>query len=186
MNFFKSLFNKNNKNQKEEELVNIPYTNLPNEHNEDLSLNFAEKFTQNKCKFFFCENQEEIKENLQQIFTNENIGIVYCKEDKIFDLLTNFDIGFTEDYKEKSDATILLCDYLEAETGKVYISKEKKNNYKLDLLSDKIIIIGYDNQIIEKFINLYNDYYSIQNQNQYTTFSLYKKEIILLLVESNK
>jgi len=183
MKFFKSLFNKNTKKENPEE-NNIPYTNEVRKFNQDLAIDFAEKFTQNKGHFFFCDNQEDVKENLQAVFKHEKINIVYCKENKIFDIITNFDIGFTELAEDNSDATLLLCDYIESKTGKIFISKSKNNEFKLDEVSGKIIIIAYENQLIEEFINLYNDFYSIQNQSKFITFSIYKKEIFLFLIES--
>ncbi|MCB9203058.1 MAG: hypothetical protein H6604_08440 [Flavobacteriales bacterium] len=188
MNFFKSLIKKILPPDEEEQIKGstIPYTNTPIEKNEDLAMLFAEKFTQNKGKFFFCANQDELQENLHNVFKYEQIKIVYTRENKVFDLLTNFDIGFTELPEDASDATILYADYIDGKTGKVYVSREKKELLQLESTSDMVIIIAEEKQLFSKFINLYNDYYSIQNKNKYTTFSVYKKNIILLLIETPK
>lgn len=186
MKLLKFFFKKNQKESLEKELKNIPYTNIPNKYREDLAILFASKFTKNKGKFFFCENLTDLKNNFELVLTNEKIKLLHCFDDSLYDLLSNFDVEFTTDLNDQSNATFLKADYIEAKTGKIYISKSRYDSFHLTSLSDSAIVIAYEDQLIEKFINLYNDFYSLQNLNKYTSFSIYKKEIFLFLIEKDR
>lgn len=186
MKFFKSFFKKSKKETSEKKEEHIPYTNIPKNYSEDLAILFAERFTQNKGKFFFCQNTKDLKMNFELVLKNENIKLLHCFDDSLYDLITNFDVGFTVDPNDQSDSTLLKADYIEAKTGKIYLSKTKIDLCNLALLSKSVLVIAHENQLIEQFINLYNDFYSLQNVNQFTTFSIFKSEIILFLIERNK
>lgn len=186
MKFFKSLFKKSQEKTSKNKEEHIPYTNIPKNYSEDLAVLFAEKFTQNKGKFFFCQDMKNLKSNFELALKNENIQFLHCFDDSLYDLLTNFDVEFTINPTDQSDATLLKADYIEAKTGKIYLSKIKMDLCHLSDLSESVLVIAHEDQLIEQFINLYNDFYSLQNVNQFTTFSIFKQEIILFLIERDK
>jgi L-lactate dehydrogenase complex protein LldG len=86
---------------------------------QDIEVEFAEQFTQLGGKFSFCLNQEELKEQLIDLYKANSWKSVYCNDGNFLsltspELLTNDIIN--------CDAAITGCEAIVARTGSIVLS----------------------------------------------------------------
>src|SRR6185437_13220224 len=56
---------------------------------EDLEVQFAQEFTKLLGKFAFCVNEADLSKQLQQLFTEKKWENIYCREEKLFHLISH-------------------------------------------------------------------------------------------------
>ncbi len=120
---------------------------IPNEN--ELAIEFAEKFTSLLGKFVYCENESELVNKLAQL-------IHAHKWDKIYSV----ESGWLEDMKEYSfdpvttddlaacDASITLCEHLIARTGTIVLSSQQLSGRTTSVYAPIHICIAYTHQLV--------------------------------------
>jgi hypothetical protein len=120
----------------------------------EIKLPIDEKFTinfkANGGKFLYCENMQEIHNNLQDIlkenkWENEQVYII---DDRLKDLFKGFDLNYT---KKIADSTYFLstCEYLIADDGSLLISSNQIAEKKLKELPSNFIVYATTSQFVE-------------------------------------
>ena len=169
------------------------------EKREPIEISFVKKFTLNGGKFLYCENEEELKINFQNIlienkistselFSNENSIIDYFKiSNKIVD----------------SRALVTNCEFLISDQGSIMVSNNQILNKKLIQLPEILIIIAkttdFKNDVSDAMSAIKNKYRKSipsnittihpTNSKKNSNFISYKrtsKELYLLLMDVNK
>ena len=113
------------------------------EKKEPVDISFVKKFTSNGGKFLFCENEEELKTNFQNILIENQISTseVFSCEDSLVDY---FQIN-NEIINPK--AFLINCDFLISDQGSVMVSNRQILDKKLDELPKILIIIANTSDI---------------------------------------
>lgn len=120
----------------------------------EIKLPIDEKFTinfkANGGKFLYCENMQEIQNNLQGILTenkwdNEQVFLI---DDRLKELFKGFELNTT---KKVSESTYFLstCEYLIADDGSLLISSNQIAEKKLKELPPNFIIYATTSQFVE-------------------------------------
>ncbi len=120
----------------------------------EIKLPIDEKFTinfkANGGKFLYCENMQEIQNNLQDILKENKWEDeqVFLIDDRLKELFKDFDLNTT---KKISESTYFLstCEYLIADDGSLLISSNQIAEKKLKELPSNFIIYATTSQFVE-------------------------------------
>lgn len=117
--------------------------------NEELELLFAENFTKLMGKFAFCENESEMVQVLTQLLAAKQMNKIYCREDKILQLLQQhqFTAAFHEELAS-CDASITTCEALIARTGSLLLSSATASGRTASVYAPIHICIAYTSQLV--------------------------------------
>lgn len=117
--------------------------------NEELELLFAENFTKLMGKFAFCENESEMVQILTQLLAGKQMNKIYCREDKILQLLQQhqFAAAFHEELAS-CDASITTCEALIARTGSLLLSSATASGRTASVYAPVHICIAYTSQLV--------------------------------------
>jgi len=135
MGFWNNIFGK----KQSEEPEKSPY--LPK--NEDpLEVAFAKAFTSSGGYFLYNEGQEDVHSNFQNIFIENDWQLeeTFCLDKKLSRL---FGIPYIDEISGKPNqykALVIQCEYLIGNTGKILLSNQQIQHYKLSELPKTIII----------------------------------------------
>jgi L-lactate dehydrogenase complex protein LldG len=115
----------------------------------ELAIEFAEKFTSLLGKFIYCVDEAELVNKLAQLIHAQ-------KWDKIYSI----ESGWLEDMKEYSfdpvttddlaacDASITLCEHLIARTGTIVLSSQQLSGRTTSVYAPIHICIAYTHQLV--------------------------------------
>ena len=169
------------------------------EKREPIEISFVKKFTLNGGKFLYCENEEELKINFQNILIENEISTseLFSNENSLTDY---FKIS-TKIIDAK--ALVINCEFLISDQGSIMVSSNQILNKKLNQLPKILIIVAktsefkedvsdamsaiknkYSKSIPSNITNIYPT-----NPKKNSNFISYKrtsKELYLLLRDVNK
>ncbi|MCD4695318.1 MAG: lactate utilization protein [Bacteroidales bacterium] len=113
---------------------------------------FAEEFTLVGGKFIYCENENELKTNLQSLFREKGFKEIFCFDSKIIELLNNSGIpNFNEEDKLLDiSAGITHCEFLVARFGSILVSSKQFSGRRLNVFPETHIVIAYTHQIVNE------------------------------------
>tara|TARA_B100001057_G_scaffold462593_1_gene515716 strand:- start:179 stop:748 length:570 start_codon:yes stop_codon:yes gene_type:complete len=108
------------------------------EQREPIEISFVKRFTSNGGKFIYCENEEELKINFQNILIENKISIseLFTNEKSIVDY---FQLS-TDIFDPK--AMVINCEFMVSDQGSIMVSNHQILNKKLDQLPEILIIIA--------------------------------------------
>ena len=120
---------------------------LPTE--EELTIGFAEKFTELLGKFVYCADEAELVDQLTKLIHSQNWTKVYSREAGWLDDMKeyNFDPVNTDDL-ENCDVAITLCDHLIARTGTIVLSTNQLSGRTSSVYAPIHICIAYTDQVV--------------------------------------
>ena len=107
-----------------------------------LDIIFAEAFIKLQGKFIFCENEQDLEAQLQQLVNNKVWMKIYCEQNKWNPMFSNT-ISL-----ESCDAAITDCEYLVARTGTIVLSAAQQLGRTVSVYAPIHICIAYTNQIV--------------------------------------
>ncbi|MBS1578132.1 MAG: LUD domain-containing protein [Bacteroidetes bacterium] len=116
---------------------------------QELEFEFAERFTKLQGRFSFCENQQQLTEQLNTLITARNWQNIFCKEDILKQNLING--GFTNFNAidlHSCDASITGCEQLIARTGSIVMSTAQQSGRTVSVYAPVHICIAYTNQLV--------------------------------------
>jgi L-lactate dehydrogenase complex protein LldG len=116
---------------------------------EDLGLEFAQRFTNLKGKFVFCENTSELVSQLKQVIANNKWDKVFCKEEGLRTMLAenNFD-NYSHNDLPTCDTAITTCEWLVARTGSIVMSAAQESGRTVSVYAPVHICIAYTSQLV--------------------------------------
>lgn len=103
---------------------------------------FAEAFTKLQGKFVYCQDENEMQQNLQQLIAAKEWTKIYCEEPRWNDAFSNT-IGL-----ESCHASITGCEYLVARTGTIVLSAALPKGRTASVYAPVHICIAYTGQLV--------------------------------------
>ena len=100
---------------------------------------------------FLYNNDIKLVEQLKSIIETKKITTLFCKDNKIIELLVKHNIPFTNqdaDF-ENMEAGITSCEYLIARTGSIIISSDGDSGRKMSVFPPIHIVISTSSQILD-------------------------------------
>jgi len=116
---------------------------------EDLGLEFAQRFTSLKGKFVFCENTSELAAHLKQVIATNKWDKVFCKEEGLRTMLAenNFD-NYSHNDLPTCDTAITTCEWLVARTGSIVMSAAQESGRTVSVYAPVHICVAYTSQLV--------------------------------------
>ena len=116
----------------------------------ELEVEFAENFTKLQGRFVFCENRNELVQQLNTLFEAKGWKDIYCKEASIRDLLINAGFKNFNDTIQLSDcsASITSCENLIARTGSIVLLSNNESGRAASVYAPIHICIAFTHQLV--------------------------------------
>ena len=116
---------------------------------QDLELEFAQRFTSLQGKFVFCENHKELVAQLNQIAANNKWEKIYCKEEGLRKTLAdNQFTNYSHNDLASCDTAITTCEWLVARTGSIVLSAAQESGRTVSVYAPIHICIAYTSQLV--------------------------------------
>jgi L-lactate dehydrogenase complex protein LldG len=116
---------------------------------QDLGLEFAQRFTNLQGKFVFCENYQELSAQLNQVVANNKWSKVYCKEEGLRKILTeNQFTNYSYNDLATCDTAITTCEWLVARTGSIVMSAAQESGRTVSVYAPVHICIAHTSQLV--------------------------------------
>ena len=133
-------------NQSEEEEPDV--TKLADQlRDADLDYKFAQLFTHSGGFFYYCADESEALQTLNQIIKIEQINDVFCWDQDLRNFLDVIKCKYSPELTEDNDAAFITCEYLIAFDGRIMLSHNNILHYHSSRLPSKIIIMANVSQI---------------------------------------
>ncbi|HEX6431282.1 MAG TPA: LUD domain-containing protein [Niastella sp.] len=116
---------------------------------QDLGLEFAQRFTNLKGKFVFCENTSELVSQLNQVITVNKWDKIFCKEEGLRKTLAEnkFD-NYSHNDLPTCDTAITSCEWLVARTGSIVMSTAQESGRTVSVYAPVHICVAYTSQLV--------------------------------------
>ena len=116
---------------------------------DDLEVEFANEFTRLLGKFAFCINEKDLQFQLKQLFLEKNWKNIYCVEDNLAGLITEFPAEkINQSTLHDCDASVTSCEYLIARTGSIVLSSALQQGRTVSVYAPIHICIAYVDQLV--------------------------------------
>jgi L-lactate dehydrogenase complex protein LldG len=116
---------------------------------QDLGLEFAERFTKLLGKFVFCENQKEMVAQLNQIAATNKWEKIYCIEEGLRKTLADNQFNnYSHNDLASCDIAITTCEWLVARTGSIVMSAAQESGRTVSVYAPVHICIAYTSQLV--------------------------------------
>jgi len=133
-----------------------PYSNIDFESNvytrknESLDITFAEEFTKVAGKYIYCADQSEFLKNLQKLITEKNWPHIFCRDERLRELLYNAKIPYDSDEAKFNDQIvgITCCEYLVARLGTIVVSSRQMSGRKMNVYPEIHLVVAYRSQLV--------------------------------------
>lgn len=112
---------------------------------------FAEAFIKLGGKFVFCDNEQQVLEQIADLHDSRGWAQLYCAEPRLMQLFQNNKITTVQPVdiqNEKADACITGCEYLVARTGSVVLSSMQHMGRTASVFYPVHIIVAYASQVV--------------------------------------
>lgn len=114
---------------------------------EPVDVLFTKNFIAGGGQFFYCENEQEVLANLQDIIYNEQIKNIICFDDKLKSLLNRLNVKHTSKLNE-AEFSFIECEYLAAYDGAIMLSSHQTMGRVLSSFPDNFIIYAHPRQLV--------------------------------------
>lgn len=116
---------------------------------QDLEVEFAERFTKLQGKFVFCLNNTELVTQLNTVITGNKWEKIFCREEALRKTLTaNQFNNFSWNDLATCDAAITTCEWLVARTGSIVLSAAQPSGRTVSVYAPIHICIAYTRQLV--------------------------------------
>jgi L-lactate dehydrogenase complex protein LldG len=116
---------------------------------QDLELEFAQRFTGLQGKFVFCVNHKELAAHLNQIAANNKWEKIYCREEGLRKTLAeNQFTNYSHNDLASCDTAITTCEWLVARTGSIVMSAAQESGRTVSVYAPVHICIAYTSQLV--------------------------------------
>jgi L-lactate dehydrogenase complex protein LldG len=113
---------------------------------------FAEAFIKLGGKFIFCENEQELMQNITILYENRGWDELLCADERLLKLFKNNKIDIVKPAaaaNEGADACITGCEMLVARTGSVLLSSKQHMGRMAPVYFPVHIVFAFANQIVQ-------------------------------------
>ena len=116
---------------------------------QELTIEFAQKFTELLGKFVYCADEAELVSQLSGLIKANNWEKIYSIEEGWLDDMKEFSFDpLTTDDLAGCDAAITLCDHLIARTGTIVLSSQQLSGRTSSVYAPIHICIAYTHQLV--------------------------------------
>ncbi len=115
---------------------------------QDLEIEFAEQFTKLLGKFIFCVDHREMVDQLNVLVINQAWKKVFCREEKIREMLRSHGFETSASGLGECDAAITTCEGLVARTGTIILSSANPSGRTVSVYAPVHICIAYTDQLV--------------------------------------
>lgn len=111
---------------------------------DDDAILFAEEFTRLQGRFSFCENEQELMQQVSLLIKEKGWTNIYCREEKFLNLWA------LQPGKDLAgcDVAITGCEYLVARTGSIVMSTAQQSGRTSSIYAPIHICIAYNSQLL--------------------------------------
>ena len=112
---------------------------------------FAQNFIQLGGKFIFCDNEQQLLENIFSLYENRGWQQLLCAEPRLQQTFENNKLNMVRPADpgiESADACITGCELLVARTGSVFISSKQHYGRTTPVFYPVHIIVAYADQVV--------------------------------------
>lgn len=136
--------------------TDLPYPGIEHESSvfqpidEGLEINFAEALNKVGGHFIYCENKQEVSEDLKILLDDRRWAEIFAVDPNVTDLLDMAHIPYSSS-KEKlktSQVGITQCEFLIARLGSVMVSSAQLSGRRTFVFPEIHIVIGYTSQLV--------------------------------------
>lgn len=112
---------------------------------DDLAVLFAQEFTRLQGRFAFCNNETDLKQQLQQLALEKNWTKIYYRENRMAGLLNQ-----QKSYPDLASCDVSLtgCECLVARTGTMVMSAAQQSGRTTSVYAPVHVCIAYTNQLL--------------------------------------
>ena len=116
---------------------------------QELAIDFAQKFTELLGKFVYCADEGELAQQLAALIKSQKWEKIYSQESGWLDDMSEyqFDPVNTDDLAS-CDASITLCEHLVARTGTIVLSSQQLSGRATSVYTPIHICIAYTHQLV--------------------------------------
>jgi L-lactate dehydrogenase complex protein LldG len=116
---------------------------------QEIEIEFAEKFTKLLGKFIFCADQKELASQLTELINHSKWKNIYCREENLKLMLGNNNFtNFSSTELNDCDASITSCELLVARTGTIVMSTAQQSGRTVSVYAPIHICIAYTSQLV--------------------------------------
>ncbi|MCD4663652.1 MAG: LUD domain-containing protein [Bacteroidales bacterium] len=131
---------------------------------DSLDITFAQEFSKVAGKFIYCENENELKDYLTSLISENEWKNIFSPEPRIKEIFKDTNITIKSDESDFNDINvgITYCEYLIARLGSIMISSRQTSGRRLNVFPETHIVIAYSSQIVpdikDALINIKEQY----------------------------
>ena len=111
---------------------------------------FKEELIKINGEFFYCNNEDELVQNLQKINSEKQLKKLYSPDKKLSKYLNKANIKYISEFEDSKNINSGLsgCEFLVARFGSATVSSEQPGARKIFSFPPIHIIIAYENQLV--------------------------------------
>ena len=112
---------------------------------------FAEAFIKLGGKFIFCENEQDLLDNINILYENSGWKQLLCADERLLKIFHNHKIDIVtaaDPEAEGADACITGCEVLVARTGSILLSSRQNMGRVAPVYYPIHIVFAYANQVV--------------------------------------
>ena len=133
-----------------------PYPSLDTESSvfhpieDSLDITFAQEFTKAAGQFIYCEDVEELKDNLLSLISENNWENIFCLDNNIKKILNDAGIEFSSEESSFIDMEVGItnCEFLIARLGSIMVSSKQTSGRRMNVFPPSHIILADTSQIV--------------------------------------
>ncbi len=114
---------------------------------QELEIEFGEQFTRLMGKFVYCQDEDELKLQLQHLLLNNKWEKIVCREEELKQFLPGT-INKEYDDLADSDAAVTSCEALVARTGSIIMSSASKSGRTASVYAPVHVCIARTSQLV--------------------------------------
>ena len=116
---------------------------------QELEVEFAEKFSSLLGRFIFCINQQELAFQLNSLARKQDWHKIFCIEDKLVEpFASQLGDRLVKTGLVESDVSITACECLVARTGRIVLNAAQPKGRTTSVYAPIHICIAYTNQLV--------------------------------------
>lgn len=111
---------------------------------------FENELTKINGQFFYCQNKDQLVQNLKQLHAEKNLNLCYSPDNQFIDLVSKADITFTKNFEQTEEikSGISACEFLIARYGSVMVSSKQPGARRIFSFPEIHIVIAFENQLV--------------------------------------
>ena len=116
---------------------------------QELEMEFAQRFSSLQGKFVFCLNEKELADQLNTVIANNKWEKIFCREEQVRKTLADNQFNnFSYNDLATCDAAITTCEWLVARTGSIVLSAAQPSGRTVSVYAPVHICIAYTHQLV--------------------------------------